>query len=103
MRNKYTVSDLQALSDVLRNGHPKFDFLNFYFQVLKRVQEELMERELVEGFIEQCLRDWLIKNKYKNCGNILILIFKTELKRVPLSINDVDLKWFVERRLKIAK
>ncbi len=49
MRNKYTVSDLQALSDVLRNGHPKFDFLDFYFQVLKRVQEELMERELVEG------------------------------------------------------
>lgn len=103
MENSYTASDLQTLSDILRNGHPKFDFLDFYFQVLKRVQEELMEREMVESFIERCLKDWLIKNKYKNCDNILKLIFKTELKRVPLSINDMDLKWFAEWRLKISK
>ena len=103
MENRYTISDLQTLGLVLQGRHPDFDSLTYYLEVMDTLKQSLRENMLEEGVIEKSLKTWLIKKHFKNLPAILNFIFKTEYKKVALSINNEDLKLFVMWRLKISK
>ena len=103
METKYTISDLLLLGLVLQGRHPNFDLLIYHLEVMVELRHSLRENMLEEGVIEKRLKTWLVKNQFKGYLNILNFIFKTEYKKVALSINNEDLKLFVEWRLKISK
>lgn len=103
MENRYTISDLQTLGLVLQGRHPNFDFLTYHIEVLDTLRQSLRESMLDDGVIEKSLKTWLVKNNFEGFSVILNFIFKTEYKKVALSINNEDLKLFVEWRLKISK
>lgn len=103
MENRYTISDLQTLGLVLQGRHPNFDILSYHIDVMETLRHSLRESMLEEGVIEKSLKTWFIKNNFEGFSVILKFIFKTEFKKVALSINNEDLKLFIEWRLKISK
>lgn len=75
----------------------------FIYKSWIKPKKKLNEMQLDYKFIEDTMKSWLGSFGKVQGNRALSFIFDTDLNKVPLYINDKDLKMFVEWRLKIAK
>lgn len=98
----YTVDDCLVLMNLFDNS----DIFSFYLNVIDRAKKENLNRILKKEEINKFICDWLHCDTvdYKKDGDKIIdFLFKTELNKIPLYINDTNLKMFAEWRLRINK
>jgi hypothetical protein len=103
MKNEYSISDLIDLKEIIDVRKGPQESYDFYLQVLDKAKKKLNEMQLDYKFIEDTMKSWLGSFGKVQGNRALSFIFDTDLNKVPLYINDKDLKMFVEWRLKIAK
>lgn len=101
MEIPYTVNDLYVLKSIVQTE--TYSGYRFHIEVLEKIKEELRERELSGYFILDTIRDWVMHHKFSNTKEIISFLFYTKLDKVPLFINDPNLKLFAKWRLKIGK
>lgn len=105
MKNKYTMRDCLGLNIAIKVAFSGDVSLNFYQNVIEKARIQTFNKEPTDEYVHELLKSWVSKESVRlfSTQKVIKFIFETDFEEIPLSINDNDLKMFVNWRFKIGK